>query len=91
MKITDVRVKLINTDSKTKAFASVTIDDAIVLHNIRVADGKNGLFVSMPTREIKKADGSTEYLDIFHPISKEAREQLSNAILAAYNGVVENN
>lgn len=81
MKITDVRVRIVNKeDAKLKAVASITIDDCIVVHDIKIISGEKGLFVSMPSR--KTPDG--EYKDIVHPINTETREVLVKAIFEAY-------
>lgn len=80
MNITDVRLKKVNTDGKMKAIASITIDDAFVVRDIRVIEGQNGLFVAMPSR--KTPDG--EFRDIAHPITSETRELIQGAILKEY-------
>lgn len=81
MKITDVRVRLVTKEEgKLKAVASITIDDCIVVHDIKVISGRDGLFISMPSR--KTPDG--EYKDIVHPINTETREAVKSAILSAY-------
>ena len=81
MKISDVRVRIVKTDkSKIKASASITIDDCFVVHDIKVIEGREGLFISMPSR--KTPDG--EYKDIVHPINTQTREQIRDAILEAY-------
>ena len=80
MNITDVRLKKVNTEGKMKAIASITIDDAFVVRDIRVIEGQNGLFVAMPSR--KTADG--EFRDIAHPITSDARELIQSAILKEY-------
>ncbi len=81
MKITDVRVRLVsNDDAKLKAVASITIDDCLVVHDIKVINGREGMFISMPNR--KRPDG--EYKDIVHPINTETREELKKVILDAY-------
>lgn len=80
MNITDVRLRKVNTDGKMKAIASITIDDAFVVRDIRVIEGQNGLFVAMPSR--KTPDG--EFRDIAHPITPEARELIQSAILKEY-------
>ena len=63
-----------------KAVVSVTFDDAFVVHDIKIIEGKENLFAAMPSR--KSADGT--YRDIVHPITTQMREQLQNAILAKY-------
>ena len=81
MKISDVRVRIVKTDkSKIKASASITIDDCFVVHDIKVIEGQEKLFIAMPSR--KTPDG--EFKDIAHPINAEMREQLQEMILAKY-------
>ena len=81
MNITDIRIRLVTKDeSKLKAVASFTIDNAFVVHDIKVIDGANGLFIAMPSKQ----SPSGEYRDTAHPLNTETREQISSAILAAY-------
>ncbi len=81
MKISDVRIRFVKKDdSKLKAVASITIDDCFVVHDIKVIEGADGPFIAMPSR--KTNDG--EFKDIAHPLNTETRENLRNAILAAY-------
>lgn len=81
MQITDVRVrKVSSTEGKLKAYCSVVFDDMFVVHELRVVDGANGIFVAMPRR--KTAEG--EFKDMAHPITAEAREVISKAVLEAY-------
>ncbi len=81
MQITDVRIRKIATDGKMKAIVSVTFDDQFVVHDIKVIEGQNGLFIAMPSR--KTPDG--EFKDIAHPINTDARETIQTAILEAYD------
>lgn len=85
MNITDIRIRKITSDSKMKAIVSVTIDDMFVVHDMKIIDGQNGLFVAMPSR--KTPDG--EFKDIAHPINTEAREMLQNKILEAFASLPE--
>lgn len=81
MKITDVRVRLVAKEElKLRGVASITIDDCFVVHDIKVIEGKDGLFISMPSR--KTPDG--EFKDIVHPINTETREMIKSAVLEAY-------
>ncbi|HHY21115.1 MAG TPA: septation regulator SpoVG [Bacilli bacterium] len=80
MQVTDVRLRRVNTEGRMRAIASITIDDEFVVHDIRVIDGNNGLFVAMPSK--RTPDG--EFRDIAHPISSETREKIQNAVLAEY-------
>ena len=81
MKITDVRVRLVNKDdSKLKAVASITIDDCFVIHDVKIIDGNDGFFIAMPSR--KTADG--EFKDVAHPIKSETRNEIIESVLEAY-------
>ena len=84
MNITDVRIRLVNNDEKLKAVASITIDNEFVVHDLKVIDGKDGYFLSMPRRKVH--DG--EYKDIVHPIKTEVRVELTKLILDAYEKAV---
>lgn len=80
MQVTDVRVRKVNQDGKMKAVCSVTFDNAFVVHDVKVVDGQNGLFVAMPSRRTPAG----EYRDIAHPISSDARQLIQSAVLKAY-------
>lgn len=81
MKISDVRIRLVNKEgNKLKAVASITIDDCFVVHDIKVIESDDGAFIAMPSR--KTNDG--EYKDIAHPLNSETREELKQTILASY-------
>ncbi|RJQ04488.1 MAG: septation regulator SpoVG [Bacillota bacterium] len=81
MKVTDVRVRRLNPDGRMKAVASVTLDGEFVVHDVRVVEGHNGLFVAMPSR--KTPEG--EFRDIAHPITPDARERIQTAVLKAFS------
>ncbi len=83
MEVTDVRLRRVNTDGRMKAIASITIDHEFVVHDIRVIDGNNGMFVAMPSK--RTPDG--EFRDIAHPISSATREKIQAAVLAEYERV----
>lgn len=84
MNITDIRIRKINQDGKMKAIVSVTFDNAFVVHDVKVVEGTNGLFVAMPSR--KTPEG--EFRDIAHPISSNAREIIQTAVLKAYEEAI---
>ncbi|MDD4594985.1 MAG: septation regulator SpoVG [Methanobacteriaceae archaeon] len=84
MNITDIRIRKINLEGKMKAVVSITFDDSFVVHDVKVVEGSNGLFVAMPSR--KTPDG--EYRDIAHPISSDAREVIQSAVLKAYEEAI---
>ena len=82
MKITSVNVRKIEKEgSRMKGIASVLLDDSFAVHDIRIIEGDNGLFIAMPSR--KTATGG--YRDIAHPINPEVRSMFEDAILDAYN------
>jgi len=80
MEITNTRISLRN-EAKLKAYASITFDDCFVVRNLRVIEGKKGLFVAMPSK--KRKDGTHQ--DIAHPITREMREKIENTVLDEYN------
>ena len=81
MEITNVRVRVVEKEnSKMRGFASVTIDNQFVVHDIRILEGDNGLFLAMPSKQ----NGVGEYRDIAHPINQEARQMFTDAILKEY-------
>lgn len=83
MKITDVQIRLVTTETQTgklKASASIVIDDAVAIHDIKLIEGNEGVFMAMPSR--KTPDGM--FRDIAHPINSEARAQINKAVLDAY-------
>ena len=85
MNITDVRVRKVDKEGKMKAVVSVTIDDEFVVHDIKVIEGENGLFIAMPSR--RSADG--QYRDIAHPINSVTRASMQELILERYERAVE--
>ena len=86
MKITSVNVRKINKESsRMKGIASVLIDDSFAVHDIRIIEGDNGLFIAMPSR--KTATGG--YRDIAHPINPEVRTMFEEAIFDAYEKAEE--
>ena len=88
MNISDVRIRLVKKDdTKLKAVASITIDECFVVHDIKVVQGTESLFISMPSR--KTPDG--EFKDIVHPINTATREQIASAILNAYEKAEKEN
>ena len=81
MQITDVRVRRIEKEGKMKAIVSITLDNEFVIHDIKVIESQNGLFIAMPSR--KTPNG--EFKDIAHPINAETREKIQTAILEAFD------
>lgn len=80
MNITDVRIRKINDEGKMKAVVSITFDDEFVVHDIKIIEGQNGLFIAMPSRKM----GDGEFRDVAHPLVSEARAKIKDAIFEAY-------
>ena len=76
MEITSVKIRKVE-----KGIASVVVDNAIAIHDIRIIEGDNGLFIAMPSRKTPVG----EYKDIAHPINQEVRTMFEKEILDAYD------
>jgi stage V sporulation protein G len=83
MEITDVKIKKVASDGKLKAYVSLTFDDCFVVHNLKIIEGKGGIFVAMPNRKTKKG----EFKDIAHPINSDCRSTIQTRILSEYEQV----
>lgn len=83
MEITEIRINLVKKTKKNSsllAFANVTFDDEFCVTGIKIVEGKNGKFVSMPSQK----GSDDEYHDICFPLSKELREEITEEVLDAY-------
>lgn len=81
MEITDIKIRKIITEGRLRAVVSITLDEMLAVHDIKVVQGDERLFVAMPSRK----DESGVFRDIVHPISPDARKQLEEQILDAYS------
>lgn len=81
MNITDIRIRRTYQDARLKALVSITIDHDLAVHDIKVIEGPERLFVAMPSRK----DDNGVFRDIVHPITPEARANLEKVILSAYH------
>ena len=81
MQITDIKIRKFFEDGPMKAIVSVTFDDCLAVHDIKVIYARDRYFIVMPSR--KNPDGS--YRDIVHPINSNLREQLEEAVIDAYH------
>lgn len=81
MKVTDVRLRKIQTDGRMKALVSITLDEAFVIHDLRVIEGNSGLFVAMPSK--RTPDG--EFRDIAHPINSDMKQEIQDAVMKVYD------
>lgn len=84
MEITDIRIRQMSQEEKMKAVVSVTFDNCFVVHDIKIIEGMDKLFIAMPSRKTP----DNEYKDIAHPINVEMRELLSERILEKYNSTL---
>jgi stage V sporulation protein G len=83
MEITEVRVFPVDED-KLKAFVSIVIDDCFVISDIKIINGNNGLFISMPSK--KRKNGT--FRDIAHPLNNETRKKIEEKVLGRYREVL---
>ena len=67
-----------------KAVVSITFDEEFVVHDIKIIDGQNGLFIAMPSRKMSEGD----FRDIAHPLTSETRNRIKEAIFAEYEKVL---
>jgi len=84
MNITDVRIRKVNDEGKMKAIVSITFDDEFVVHDIKIIDGQNGMFIAMPSRKM----GEGDFRDIAHPLVSETRNKIRDAIFKEYDKVL---
>lgn len=84
MKVTDVRVRLVSTDSRLKGLASITFDECFVVHDVRIIEGEKGLFIAMPSKKLPNGT----FKDIAHPISADIRKEIEAAIVKAYDAAL---
>ena len=80
MNITDIRIRKTYQNDRLRALVSVTIDHDLAVHDLKVIEGPERLFVAMPSRK----DEGGVFRDIVHPITPEARRSMEEAILSAY-------
>ena len=81
MDITDIRVRKVTGEGKLKAYVTVTFDNCFVVHNVKIIEGKSGIFIAMPSRKTRAG----EYKDVAHPIYPEFRVKLQKQILEKYD------
>jgi stage V sporulation protein G len=84
MEITEVKVFPIQ-EEKLKAFVSIVFDQCFMVNDIKIIQGRDGLFISMPSR--KKKNG--EFKDVAHPLNNETRRMIEEKVLAEYDRVLQ--
>lgn len=85
MRITKVEIRPMRNEGNLKAFCSVVFDDVFIVHSVKVIQGKENLFVAMPSREIKNG----EFRDTAHPIDNDFRLKMEQIIIDKYKEVVK--
>lgn len=87
MTITEVKIRRLCQEERLRAIASITIDGELAIHELKVIQGQERLFVAMPSQ--KNESGDRAYRDVIHPISSEARKKIEQAVLAAYQDAIK--
>ena len=85
MNITNIKIKKFATEGKMRAIASITIDDCFAIHDVKVIENNDKVFVAMPNKRLK--DGT--FKDVAHPINIETRKLIEGAVIEAYNNAEE--
>ena len=81
MNITDIRIRRLLTEGRLRAVVSITLDNELAVHDIKVIYARERYFIVMPSR--KNPDGT--YRDIVHPINAGFRTELEAAVIDAYH------
>jgi len=81
MEITDIRIRKVAGEGKLKAYVTITFDNCFVVHNVKIIEGKTGVFIAMPSRKTRAGD----YKDVAHPITPEFRAAMQQTILDKYD------
>ncbi len=79
MKITEVKVYPVTESGRLKAYATMVFDDCFIIRDLKIIEGDNGLFVSMPSR--RRKDG---FRDIVHPLNSETRKMIEDSIIQEF-------
>lgn len=85
MQITDINIRKMDNEGKMKAVVSVTFDNALVVHDIKIIAGQDKLFLAMPSKRVPE----NEFRDIVHPINSEMRKMIEDAVMEKYNAEKE--
>lgn len=81
MNISDIKIRKTITEGRLRAIVSITLEDTLAVHDIKIVQGDERLFVAMPSRK----DDNGVFRDIVHPISPDARKIIESEILDAYS------
>jgi len=90
MKITEIKINLMSNQEPLKAFASITIDNCFVVHDLRIIKTEHKLFVAMPSKRIKDRNNAIDtHKDIAHPINQTTRNEIEQAVLKEYQNTIQ--
>ena len=81
LNVSIARIYVFDSDRPVKAFADVIVNDALLIKGVKVLEGKNGLFVSMPQEQAK----DKKWYDSVRCLTQEARDQITEVVLSAYH------
>ena len=81
--------RMVDGNSKIKAFADVSFEGGFRVTGIKVCQGSKGLFIGMPSNSYTNSDGEKKYIDIFYPTTKDARDALTKEVLSKYKAEME--
>lgn len=84
MKITELKLRPMENTGKLKAIVSIVFDAQFVIHDLKVVEGRKGLFVSMPSRKL-----GDNFVEMVHPLNTETREMIERSIFAAYDELIK--
>ncbi len=85
MEISDIKIRKTMHEGRLRAVVSITVDNAIAIHDIKLVQGDERLFVAMPSRR----EDNGVFRDIIHPISSEVRDELEQKIVRAYENYIQ--
>lgn len=84
MKITEIKINLVKPSTSLLGYATVVIDDAIVIRGIKILNGNQGIFIAFPNKGCEGEGRNRKYLDIVHPKDNKSREEITKKVLEAY-------
>ena len=82
LNISHIRIKKFEDKGNFKAYVDLTIYETFMIHGLRIIEGTEGLFLTMPSKKNKDGEG---YTDIAHPISREVKEEIEALVFEEYN------
>ncbi|MEA3485486.1 MAG: septation regulator SpoVG [Candidatus Aerophobetes bacterium] len=81
MEISEVKIRKVEGKDRFRAWATITFDDSFRVHGLKVIEGKDGLFVAMPSRKLPNG----EFIDTAYPLNEELRKTIQEKVLEEYN------